>query len=84
MSRVEWLRHFNQRIQKHNRKLVQCRANDPRWSRLGDYYLVDTKAMLIVRNRIKLAEFAPALTVAPSHVASPWVIADVVKRKGGR
>ena len=37
------------REQKENRRLMKTKAHDPRWPRLGDYYIVDTRTNAMSR-----------------------------------
>jgi hypothetical protein len=59
MSREQWMKRINNRLLKRNRLLVKTEADDPRWLRLGDYYLVSTKTNVIVCRHVNVSEFAP-------------------------
>ena len=59
-SRESWMRRMNlkYREQKENRRLMKTKAHDPRWPRLGDYYIVDTRTNAIVARHVNFAGFA--------------------------
>jgi hypothetical protein len=37
---------------------MKTKANDPRWPKLGDYYIVDTRTSAIVARHVNFAGFA--------------------------
>jgi len=60
MSRESWMRRINikYRERNENRRLVKTKAHDPRWPRLGDYYIVDTRTNAILARHVNFAGFA--------------------------
>jgi len=38
MTASQRLKRINYHLAPHGERIVRCRANDPRWEQLGDYY----------------------------------------------
>jgi len=58
MSREQMLKRLNQLYSKQHRRLVRTKVNDPRWVRLGDYYIISTRTNAIMARHFNFAAYA--------------------------
>jgi hypothetical protein len=56
MTAAKRLKRINYHLAPHGERIVRCRANDPRWERLGDYYIENIRTGAVPVAFISLRE----------------------------
>lgn len=61
MTATQWLRKFNEYLAPEGRRIVRCRANDPAWEQLGDYFMENTKTGNVALTYVSLRDIGTPL-----------------------
>jgi hypothetical protein len=73
MTASRWLKKFNRHLAPRGERLVRCSATDPRWERLGDYFIENIRTGAV-----------PAAFVTLRQVGTPAILHELDWRRAMR